>query len=166
MFPPGAGDLNEPYPFRDALVDNDGYATREFDLWLQQHLIPAITATSSQVNVLADDEVTDSVALTEIVADASGGFYRFNPFVQCLTPAGVSSSAQVTLTWEFNGQVLTQAFTNVNGNLVTSLSSDAPFVFRVTAGTPISYTVTYASNPANAAVFSVTSSLELMRALG
>lgn len=158
--------LNEPYPFRDAIVDVEtGFATKEFDIWLQQRVLPSIDAAPSQINVIADDDLNDAVGLSELIPSAEGGLYRFNYFLQIMTADGASSSAQVTLNWEFNGQSLSKTFTNINGNTVTTFSEDAPFVFRATAGQPITYQVAYASGTPNAMVYSLTVSIELMRAL-
>lgn len=158
--------LNEPYPFRDAIVEvRTGFATKEFDIWLQQRVLPSIDAAPSQINVIADDDLNAAVALSQLIPAAEGGLYRFNYALQIMTADGVSSSAQVTLNWEFNGQSLSRAFTNINGNTVTTFATDPPFVFRATAGQPITYTVAYASNTPGAMIYSLTLSIELMRAI-
>lgn len=160
--------INEPYPFKDALVEmkgaNAGKATQEFDTWLNQRAIPSIDASPAQFPAINDDDLNDAVGLTEILPSAGAGLYRFNPFLQVRTPDGAASSAQITLAWSYLGQSLTKVFSNMNGNTVTTYTSDAPFVFRVDADSPISYQIAYTSTTPNAMRYSLTASLEFMRA--
>lgn len=159
--------LNEPYPFNDVLVEmsgeNAGKPTREFDIWLTQRIIPSIDASPAQFEPINRDSEQAAIGLTEILPVAGAGFYRFNVFLQVITPDGAASSAQVTLAWQYNGQAQTKVFTNMTGNTVTTYTSDAPFVFRTDAGQPISYSVAYTSTTPNQMEYSLTASLELMR---
>lgn len=161
--------LNEPYPFRDQLVvmsgEDAGKPTQEFDTWLTQRIIPSVDAAPSQFAVINTPDLNDAVALTEILPEASAGLYRFNYYLQIITADGASSAAQVALTYVYNGQPLTQTFTNINGNTVTTFSTDAPFVFRADGDQPITYAITYSSGTANAMHYSFTGSLELLKAL-
>ena len=77
------------------------------------------------------------------------GLWHVSYYVQIVTVAGVSSSVTVTFAWTYKGAAITNTFTAVTGNTLTSWGS-AVLPIRVDADTPISYSTAYASNPAGA----------------
>ena len=159
----------QPYPSRDPMVEtkgpNLGYVRFEWDRWFQSlsgqvAAAPAVVP-SGLVTALGQ---TASIALTPIGSTQVAGVYRVSVYTQCKTPAGVASSTQVGLSWTYNGVVQTWTGALMNGN-TTATNQPEEAVIAIDAGGPISYQVTYASNPAAAMVFDFYITLELIGAL-
>lgn len=155
--------LNEPFPSRDKLVDKEDYPSFDFTRWVDQSLLPRVDAAAVSVDSVSGTGLTAGVTITAIGADQIAGKYRFSCYLQVVTPAGVASSLQVTLTWTYNGVVQTEVFTLLNGNLVTT-HQGITYTFDIDDAGPVSYTIAYTSNPANAMVFDYSLSLELVKA--
>lgn len=153
--------LTEPYPSRDRLVNREGYASDAFDRWLSQGLQPAVQSSPNVIDSVSDDALNDAVALTPIIPTAVEGVYRFGVVVQIMTPDPVSNSVQVTLTYTRNGVVQTETFAAVTGTLTTT-HQGVLFPFRCDGGTPISYSVAYASNTPNLCVYALDLTVELV----
>ena len=80
--------------------------------------------------------------------DLSAGIYRASWAVKVMTPAGVSSDFQVTISWTWGGVTQQWVGTLRNGNLTTTYDlSSVPLLFCDSA-TPITFAVAYNSNPA------------------
>lgn len=92
------------------------------------------------------------------------GLYRLAWYGQVITPAGVSSDFQVTVTWTNNGVTQTKTGTLRNGNLTTTYDADGIDLFHLDAGTPVSYAVSYNSNPAAAMELDLYIALQLVAA--
>lgn len=127
----------------------------------QQELLQAIPR-----QVIAPVQLTGQTAAigttaipTETLAE---GLYRVSWYGQVTTVAGVSSDFQVTITWTRNG--VTQTFTGAlnNGNVTTTKESSGQLLIHIDAGTPVSYSVAYNSNPAAAMQYELNVSLELV----
>jgi hypothetical protein len=156
--------LSEPYPSRDPIVTKSGHASEEFDRWLSQSLQPSVQSSPNVVDGVSRDPLSDGVSITPIIASAAQAVYRFSGVVQILTPDPVSNSIQVVLTYTRNGVVQTEAFPAVTG-ILTTTHQGISFTFRPDGGTPISYTVIYASNTPNACVYSLDVTVEQVRAV-
>lgn len=154
--------LTEPYPSRDRLVNKEGYASEEFDRWLSQNLQPAVQSSPNIIEGVSEDSLNDAVALTPIIPLAAQAFYRFSWGVQIITPDGAANSVQVVLTYTRNGVVQTETFTAVTG-ITTTTHGGGVFPFRVDGGTPISYSVNYASTTPNACVYALNLAVELVQ---
>ena len=155
--------LNEPFPSRDPLVDKQGYPSFDFTRWIDQSLLPRVDASAVSVDAVSEPGANDGVTITPIGTNQLAGKYRFSIYLQVVTPAGVSSALQVTLTWTYGGVVQTEVFGIVAGNLVTT-HQGVSFTFDIDAPGPVSYTIAYASNPANAMVYGYSLCLELVKA--
>jgi hypothetical protein len=156
----------EPIPYNDAITDpKTGLITDEWTRYFNNTLLPQITAATKVVDTYTTGVVgvNAAIPITPVVESATQGQYRFTHYLQCLTPAGVASAFQVTLTWTFNNIVQTQTFSNVNGNLTTT-HEGVEYPIHTDGGTPISVAVTYASNPAAAAVYFFEANVELVQA--
>ncbi len=94
-------------------------------------------------------DANDTVATTTITTPENDGVFSFEYYLRVITAAGVSSSATVVLGWTDQTQALSKPFTAVAGNTTTTHGSER-YQFNVDGGTPITYSVTYASNPVNA----------------
>jgi len=155
--------LNEPFPSRDKLVDKQDYPSFEFTRWVDQSLLPRVDAAAVSVDSVSETGLTAGVTISAIGSDQVAGKYRFSIYLQVVTPAGVSSSLQVTLTWTYNGVVQTEVFTALATNLTTSHQGTV-YSFDIDDSSPVSYTITYASNPAAAMVYAYSLTLELVKA--
>jgi len=156
--------LTENIPYNDPVVEKrSGLIT---DLWARYFgttMLPRIDLSPQRIASYEALASNVAVAITALVASATAGKYRYSHYLQCVTPGGVSSAFQVTLTWTVNGIVQTQVFGNVNGNLTTT-HEGAEYTIRVDGGSPVSISVTYASNPAGAATYDYSALLELVQA--
>lgn len=84
----------------------------------------------------------------------AAGLYRVSWNGRVKTPAGVSSSFRIHLGYTDGGVALVVDGANVNGNLSSSKDlGDA--LLRIDNGSPITYTIDYASNPAAAMVYAI-----------
>lgn len=127
-----------------------GVMTPVFAKWLRA-LTDRAEATSEAVKTISLSGQTASIALTSLLASASG-LYRVSYRFRVTTAAGVSSSLQVTVTTTEGGVTCNQSSAAYTGNAVNSPQSGS-FIVKADASSPISYSVTYASNPAAAAIF-------------
>lgn len=98
--------------------------------------------------VMALDQ-NDAIATTTIITPDQDGVYAVEYYVAIITADGVSSSAQVVAGWTDQGSAKTKTFTAVTGNTTTTTGSER-YLFQADAGAPITYSLTYASNTANA----------------
>jgi len=167
--------LNVPYPSRDGMVQvraatkdahgkpiQLGDLTREWDTYFlardsRQNLTPFVVPAGSA----QETSQNAAIAITTIGGDLVEGFYRINSYVQIVTPDAVANSVQVAISYTFGGVSQTETFAAVTG-ITTGTHQGIVFPFMVDAGTPVSYTVTYASNTPNACVYSVFLQLELV----
>lgn len=97
---------------------------------------------------------TASISTTAFETETlAAGLYSVSWYGQVVTPAGVSSSFQITIAWTRHG--VTQTFTGAlkNGNTTATNEPNGPLLFHIDAATPITYAVSYASNPAAAMVY-------------
>jgi hypothetical protein len=90
---------------------------------------------------------TTPFALGELAA----GLYRVSWNGRVKTPAGATSSFQVTLGYTDGGVAQTFLGDVLNGNTTTTKESQSKVV-RIDVGTAITYALAYASNPAAAMV--------------
>jgi hypothetical protein len=152
-----------PPPFNDPLVDENGYMSSEFFNWLQIVLLPSIEQTPSVFGNTPAFEVTNqnaSIAGTPLpLGSLSAGYYRVTVWMRITTPAGVASSVTPFFTFTDGGVACT-----VTGSAMTSNAINQPdsqtFLLSVDAPGPISFGTTYVSNPAGAAVYETTVTVE------
>lgn len=91
------------------------------------------------------DDGNASVAATTIITPEVDGLYSFQYSAAVNTVDGVSSSLTTLIDWTQNGNTKTFTFTAMNGNATTTNDSGYRLLFA-DAGSPIRYTLTYASN--------------------
>lgn len=93
------------------------------------------------------DDGNASVAATAIFTPSQSGLYSFQYAAAVNTPDGVSSSLTTAIDWTWNTNTKSVSFAAMNGNATTT--SDAGYrLLYADAGSPIRYTLTYASNTA------------------
>jgi len=103
-----------------------------------------------------------SIAETAIPATALiDESYRINYYARITTPAGVSSSLTLEFKWTDGGVVQTETIAALTGNTTTS-NTKGTFHICCDAGTTVTYSATYASNPASAMQYSLCVVLEEM----
>lgn len=93
-------------------------------------------------------DANDAIGTTTLITPSNNGIFSVEYFLRVITAAATSSSAQVVLNWTDQGDALTQTFTAVTGNTTTT-HGWGRYQFQADGGTPITYSVTYASNGAN-----------------
>lgn len=111
-------------------------------------------------------QLTGQTATIGTTAIPSGtlaaGLYQVQWYAQVITPAGVASSFQVTISWTRNG--VAQSFTGTlkNANTTATNEPDKGLLIHIDAATPVSYAVAYVSNPAAAMVFEFNLALKVV----
>jgi len=96
------------------------------------------------------------------VAGLAAGLYRVSASVRVKTPADTSSSVALSLLWTDGGLACSEVLiAPVTGNTPSSTGSGEALI-RIDGGTPISYSVSYASVAANVMVYELRLVLEAM----
>lgn len=164
--------VNRPAaPVRDALVDVKGeYAGKVTSVsWLTwlRGLVDGIAAAPEGFEPLVYPNQAAAIVTTAFPTDGdlSAGLYRVGWYGQVITPAGVSSSFQVTLSWTLNGVTQTLTGALMNGNTTTTRECNGAQVIAIDASSPITVAVAYASNPASAMAFNFYAHLERLAVL-
>ena len=150
----------QPYPTGAALIDQARKTvTFVWSRWF--------TAVRAAMNKRA--EVVGSIALTAQTASIASttlptsllvhARYRVSFQVRVTTAAATSSAIQVTIGWTDGGVAQTHVGTNLTGNLTTTRES-AVIVIRCDSASAITYTTTYASNPAAAMAYQLDAIVE------
>lgn len=161
---PGA---KEPFPSRDAIVKESRHSADVFTKWNEQSLLQRVDRTAYRVSssVRLDDPPVSASDAGTIVPDAVGGTYRITATREVIAADPVNSSLAITIGWTHNGKALTRALSAFAGapqTISDTVGDQQPI--EVDAGTPISYTLTYASNTPGVAQFAVTLIAELLEA--
>lgn len=140
---------------KEALVDEQRRPTETFiALWtaLGEDVDAAPARLDSPIALTAQGA---AIGTTSIGTPDADGLYQIQWHLAITTAAGVSSSAQVTFSWTERTVTKTYVGTLVNGNTTTTHESAPPILIRADAATPITYSVSYASNPAGVMRFAL-----------
>lgn len=113
----------------------------------QRQFLAQIPVAVTPNAVVALDQ-SDTIGATTIVTPENSGIFSFEYYLRVITAAVTSSSATVVLNFTDQTAPLTQTFTAVTGNTTTT-HGWGRYQFQADGGTPITYSVTYASNGAN-----------------
>ncbi len=151
---------------REPIADKAGFPTTTFLIYNRDLRADVESAPTGfePVSLSAQGAAIGTTAIPTD-GDLSAGIYRVCWHLRITTAAGVSSQVQITFTWTEGGLTQTYTGTAVNGNTTTTQESAPPILLRLDAASPISYAVTYASNPAGVMRFSLDITLERMAAL-
>ena len=159
----GLPGYNEPFPSRDAIVKKSRRSTDVFTRWNEQALLERVSRTPFRVQ---SSEMLENVGAStsgSIATEQSGGLYRVSAYREVTTTDPVSSSLALAVSWTHNGKAMTRTLTAFAGAPQTTADSVGDSaVIEIDAGTPISYTLTYASNTPALARFEVTLMAELL----
>lgn len=158
--------FNEPFPSRDAIVKPSRKATETLVRWQEQSLQERVDRTPFRVEVEAELTV-DASTSGNLGGDQVAGLYRIVAYREVTTADPVSSSLALVIGWTHNGKALTRTLSAFAGapQTINDTAGDVA-VIETDAGTPISYTITYASNTPGLAQFVVTLVAELVNAQG
>lgn len=129
-------------------------------MWLSG-LVARVQAAAYTIATASYEDQNAAIALTVLASAVPEGVYRVSYFLHQSAVAGVSAAFQVTLAWTSHGVALTETFTNLNGNTTGVFESVTRLLF-CDGSTNISYSVTYASNPAGVAEFGAEFKAEAM----
>lgn len=150
-------------PPRGPIVDKSGSILRIYEQWL----LSLTTVLDTTPAVKASKHLTGQTAAVSTaaipLASITQGIYRISYHLRITTAAGVSSSATVTIGYTSDGIACQQSGAAVTGNTTGTVQGNT-FVVRADSGTPITYAVAYASNPANAMAFKFDVTAELIEA--
>lgn len=158
--------FNEPYPSRDAIVKPNRHPTDILTRWEEQSLLQRVNQSPYRVQ--------PAEVLTNVAASASGtlggdqtaGLYRVTFYLECVAADPVSQSLTLVIGWNHNTKALTRSLAVLTGApLAIDSTTGGVAGIDIDAGTPISYTLTYASNTPGLGKFDVTMSAELLQAI-
>ncbi len=154
----------EPIPYNDDLT-KDNQITDEWSRWLTQTLLPQVQNAPTRVENYTTGLAGSNASgpLTPLGSVQIAGQFRYNHYLQILSPDGGGSGAQVTLTWTFGGIVQQQVFAANNGDLTTT-HEGITYVIHVDAGTPVSIAVAYTSTTPGLMAYYYAAQLELLQA--
>jgi hypothetical protein len=151
-----------PPPLQTPLVENPrtGMITRAWFNWLLS-IITRVQASASSVPSASVELTgqTASIGVTALIPSAHAGLYRVSWRFRVTTAAGVASSLTVSVHSTDGGIVCQQDSAAYTGNLTTRPQSGSVIV-QVDAGSALSYSTTYVSNPAAAMVYDLALYLE------
>ncbi len=152
------------FPVREPFADPQGLVREPWRIWLRNLLV-----TQQSQPILAAPAVTltaqsAAIGTTAIPAGTlSAGLYRFSYYATVTTAAGVSSGLIVTASWTDHGIAQSRSSANMTGNTTATQQSEV-WPVHLDASSPVSYSTTYASNPAGAMVYSLYVILETISA--
>jgi hypothetical protein len=136
--------------------------TRVWSNFIQQQIVNRLTAAPQIVQTVETSGLNDNVAPTVInVGTVTAGLYRLSYYLRITTPAGVANSVTVNFIFQDDAVTCTMSGIAVTGLTPASVGTGT-FLIRSDQAAPISYSVTYASNPANACVYKLDVLAELV----
>ena len=84
----------------------------------------------------------------------SAGLFSVSWYLAVVVAAGVSSSVQVTIAWVDQGVAKSYSAPALAGNTTTTVQVNEHLLIYSDAGSPITYAIAYASNPAGVMTYS------------
>lgn len=148
------------FPVREPLSDKTtGLITNPWRVWLRnlQQSVNSNASTLTSINVTSK---SDAIALTPFaVGSLTSGMYRASAVLQITTAGSLSSSLSVTFHFTLGSKACTvTSAANTTNDPTVPLCFSAPV--SIDAGSPISYSTTYAANAANSMIYGGTFTLE------
>lgn len=143
------------FPFNDPIATEVGgrlMANKRWRDWFLR-LRQSVDLSSLVRRSLRLENQSAAIAVTSLEGGTvAAGLYVVSWYLSVTTPAGVSSSATVTIGWTDNGQAKSYTGPAMNGNSLATSQGEQRVMFYSDAA-PITYAVAYASNPAAAMVY-------------
>lgn len=144
--------LPDPFPARDRIVDKNGYPTEVFVKYFEGQE-QTIQSSAANIGEASQTSGNASIATTPIQTSKVGnGVYRVSFYMEVKTAAAVTSSLDITIAWISNGVAKTSTSAAMAGNTVGTFSSGV-LTIHADGDSPITYSTTYASNPAGEMIF-------------
>lgn len=146
-------------PLQTALIESaqTGLITRVWHAWFRSLVDRAQVAAYAVTSVNLTGQ-SASIGATSLIPLASG-LYRVSYRFRVTTAAGVSSSLQVTFTTTDGAVTVNYQNAAYTGNAVNAPQSGT-FIIRTDPSTPLTYSVTYASNAAGAMIYALDITVE------
>lgn len=143
------------YPPKNTPQNQEYLITRVWSNFIQQQLVSRIQSTPQIFQTVETENLNAAVASTAInTGTVTAGLYRLTYYVRITTPAGVSNSVTVNFGFTDGGVSCTMTGIAITG-LTTATVGTGTFMIRSDQAAPITYSTTYASNPANACIYSL-----------
>lgn len=144
--------LSEPFPAKDRIVDRQGKPTEALIRYFESQ-DQTINSAASSIGSATSTAGAASVSTTPITSQViANGVYRASWYMEVVTPAGVSSSLDITIAWTSNGVAKSNTSSAMTGNTTTSYASGV-LTIHADGDSIVSYQATYASNPAAAMIY-------------
>lgn len=142
------------------VVGPDGRITEPWRVYFRDQATTIDTSTVKTVSPLVLTGQNASISTTAIPTDAlASGLYRLTYYARITGPAGVSSSLTPTFAWTDGSASCTVSGAAITGNTISSTGTGT-YLVQIDQATPISYSTTYASNPAAAMTYALAIVLE------
>lgn len=140
--------MNEPtFPFREPIAGSYPVTDR-WRIWFRDLFVATTQQAATRVaQVVLTAQIAALATTPFLTGSLSGGLYRVSVFTHILVPATVTSSLIVTVSFTHHGVACALSSADLNTNLATSVQSNV-WTIAIDAGTPISYSASYASNAA------------------
>ncbi len=148
-------ELSPLFPSKDPIAAADSLlVTPRWRSWFRD-LREEVSNTPRAVAVAP---VTNASAARPVTGMDGGGLaaglFAVSWYLAVVVPAGVSSSAQVTIAWvDDTGVPKSYTGALMNGNTTTTVQVNEQLLIYSKAASPITYAVAYASNPAAAMTY-------------
>lgn len=156
----------EPYPVRDPIVKTSRKAADVLVRYEEQVVQQRLDESPQRVQAA---EVLTNIAASDVGTlggDQSAGLYRVTAYREVTTQDPVSSSLALVISWTHNGKALNKTLAAFGAAPQTIFDTAVDVIaVQIDPGTPISYTLTYASNTPALARFACTMSAELLQAI-
>lgn len=124
------------------------------DFWTNQNQVVGQSAV--RLNSVALVTQSASVAATDFSGSSlAAGLYEIAIYARITQAAGVSSSVTLAVDWIDGGVTCAFTWPAVTGNTTASVLVGPPITIQIEGGSPIRYTVTYASAGAPAAQYTL-----------
>lgn len=136
----------------DVIEGKPGTLSTDYYTWFYDLWVRILNIAFQPVPPVARVGLTVSIAPTGLAVPAGAGTFRISAYVRVTTPAGVASSIAVTLQWLDNGVAQTKTLIAALAGNTTATYGENIATIQADAGS-ISYSTTYASNPASAMVY-------------
>lgn len=135
------------FPFNEPIAaDQSLLVTPRWRRWL---LLLRESVDLSQVSIPVEAQLDQNASLATTSMDGgtlSAGLYSVSWYLAITVADGVSSSAQVAIAWVDSGNAKSYTAAAVTGNTTSTVQVDQIITIYSDGASPISYTLTYASN--------------------
>lgn len=148
-----------PLPLKDAVVDNQGRMVTTWINWFTSQL-QRISQGPQRAGSVSLTGQSASLSATDFSGGIPTGEFAIRWYARITTPAGVNSSLTATFAWTDRGVSQTGSGTAITGNTTTTYQSGSIPLIYCDGSTPVTYALTYASNPAGQMVYQFFCTLE------